>query len=111
MTVPALMWLWSDWDVALPHFRRYSRRALLNLVAREHFDVAHCAYINVVALLPVMLVRPFRALTRSAAPCPEPASKTGFRLRRAMPYSNGRSYSWPANGWFDSPRESDSWRC
>jgi len=69
-TVPALTWLWSDWDVALRHFRRYSRRALLDLVPREHFDVAHCAYINVVALPPVMLVRTFRALTRASGVTP-----------------------------------------
>jgi hypothetical protein len=30
MTVPALQTLWSQWDVALGHFRRYERSALIS---------------------------------------------------------------------------------
>ena len=29
ITVPALRWLWSDWDVVLHHRRRYHRRPIL----------------------------------------------------------------------------------
>jgi SAM-dependent methyltransferase len=65
ITVPALRLLWSDWDVALHHFRRYSRRALVDLVPAEYFDVVHCEYINAIALPLVLLVRSFRALRRT----------------------------------------------
>jgi Methyltransferase domain len=32
LTVPALQKLWSDWDVALGHFRRYDKNSLLRCV-------------------------------------------------------------------------------
>jgi ubiquinone/menaquinone biosynthesis C-methylase UbiE len=70
ITVPALTWLWSDWDLALHHFRRYSWRALLDLVPREHFDIVHSAYINVAALPLVMLARASRALMRAFGTTP-----------------------------------------
>ena len=52
VTVPALRWLWSDWDVALHHRRRYHRADLLRLVGRCGVEVLHCSYINTLALLP-----------------------------------------------------------
>jgi SAM-dependent methyltransferase len=61
ITVPALMILWSDWDVALHHFRRYTRRSLLDIIPRDSFDIVHCAYINVAAFPLVLLVRRARA--------------------------------------------------
>src|SRR5262245_47520708 len=62
LTVPALMMLWSDWDVALHHFRRYTRASLLAVVPTDSFTVVRCMYINVVALPLVLLVRKWRAL-------------------------------------------------
>jgi SAM-dependent methyltransferase len=62
ITVPALKMLWSDWDVALHHFRRYTRPSLLAVVPQQDFELVHCSYINVVALPLVLLVRKWRAL-------------------------------------------------
>ena len=62
ITVPALMMLWSDWDVALHHFRRYNRRSLLEVIPRDAFEVVHINYVNVVAFPLVWLVRKWRAL-------------------------------------------------
>ena len=62
ITVPALMSLWSDWDVALHHFRRYTRRSLLNVVEREQFEVVHCNYVNVAAFPIVWAVRKWRTM-------------------------------------------------
>ena len=39
ITVPALGWLFSSWDVDLGHHRRYAKRELAALVARCGFDV------------------------------------------------------------------------
>ena len=39
ITVPALMMLWSDWDVALHHFRRYTRRSLLEIIPNGTFEL------------------------------------------------------------------------
>lgn len=62
ITVPALMMLWSDWDVALHHFRRYTRRTLLDVIPTESFEIACCQYVNVAAFPLVLAVRKFRAL-------------------------------------------------
>jgi ubiquinone/menaquinone biosynthesis C-methylase UbiE len=72
ITVPALPALWSDWDVALHHYRRYTRKHLLSVVPLEQFEVLHCAYINVAALPAVYVVRKFRGLLQ----------KLGFKSSR-----------------------------
>ena len=59
--VPAFQLLWSDWDVTLGHRRRYTRPALLALVARTPLRVRHCAYVNTAAFLPILAVRALRA--------------------------------------------------
>src|SRR5215210_3389619 len=50
LTVPALRWLWSDWDVGLHHRRRYHRADLLDLVRRPGVEVLRCSYINTASL-------------------------------------------------------------
>lgn len=61
ITVPALMALWSDWDVTLRHFRRYTRSSLLKIIPPE-FQVLHTNYINVAVLPVVFAVRKWRRL-------------------------------------------------
>jgi SAM-dependent methyltransferase len=62
ITVPALPALWSDWDVALHHVRRYTRDSLLRLVAVPEFRLEHWNFINVLALPAIYLSRKFRML-------------------------------------------------
>jgi SAM-dependent methyltransferase len=57
VTVPALRWLWSDWDVTLQHRRRYHEDELRRLLARANLEIVQCRYINWIALLPIALVR------------------------------------------------------
>lgn len=64
ITVPALMTLWSDWDEALHHFRRYTRRSLLALIPTDRFEIVRCHYTNVIATPLVILVRKARAVRR-----------------------------------------------
>jgi len=61
ITVPALRMLWSDWDAALHHYRRYTKSSLLETIPGE-FEILHVNYINVAALPAVYLVRKFRGL-------------------------------------------------
>jgi SAM-dependent methyltransferase len=61
ITVPALMALWSDWDVTLRHFRRYTRGSLLKIVPPE-FEILHVNYVNVAVLPVVFAVRKWRGL-------------------------------------------------
>jgi SAM-dependent methyltransferase len=55
--VPAFELLWSDWDRALGHKRRYRRSALLRLARRFAVDVRRCAYANSAVFLPVLAYR------------------------------------------------------
>ncbi|HEX4826273.1 MAG TPA: methyltransferase domain-containing protein [Candidatus Polarisedimenticolaceae bacterium] len=67
VTVPALMALWSDWDVALGHRRRYDRRQLLRLIDLPEVDLVRCSYYNMAALPLIGIVRGWRRI-RPPAP-------------------------------------------
>jgi SAM-dependent methyltransferase len=60
VTVPAGRALWSDWDVALHHQRRYARRELGALFAPGDWDILHVNHTNVVAYPAVWLLRRWR---------------------------------------------------
>lgn len=45
VTVPASMALWSDWDVSLHHFRRYSKDSLRRCFD-DSWDILHLNYTN-----------------------------------------------------------------
>lgn len=63
LTVPALMSLWSDWDVALHHQRRYHKDGLLQLFGLLPIRCVHVAYINVLAAPAIWLIRKTRILS------------------------------------------------
>ena len=67
VTVPAGMALWSDWDEALHHCRRYSRRQLRALFPAAHWELVHANYTNVIAYPAVWLVRKWRRRPGAAA--------------------------------------------
>lgn len=60
ITVPAFQALWSDWDVALHHFRRYRRPGLRALLAGAGLEVVRCDYVNVLAFPAVWALRKWR---------------------------------------------------
>lgn len=62
VTVPASRSLWSDWDVALHHYRRYTRRQLCALFPDAEWEIVHVNYTNVLLFPAVWLVRKWRAL-------------------------------------------------
>jgi len=61
VTVPASMALWSDWDVALHHFRRYDRPQLRALFPADEWEIVHANYTNVLVYPAVWAVRKWRA--------------------------------------------------
>lgn len=67
VTVPASMALWSDWDEALHHFRRYDRAQLQALFPSERWEVLHVNYTNVLVYPAVWAVRKWRRLCKPAA--------------------------------------------
>ncbi len=60
VTVPASMALWSDWDEALHHYRRYSRPQLRALFPPEQWELVHVNYTNVAVYPAVWFLRKWR---------------------------------------------------
>ncbi len=59
-TVPADMRLWSDWDVALRHFRRYDRRSLAVIFPTSDWEIVRLGHTNTLAYPAVLLIRTWR---------------------------------------------------
>ncbi len=68
VTVPASMALWSDWDVALHHHRRYDRAQLAALFPPDEWEIVHVNYTNVIVFPAVWVIRKGRAVLRRFAP-------------------------------------------
>jgi ubiquinone/menaquinone biosynthesis C-methylase UbiE len=62
ITVPAFSWLWSKWDEALLHKRRYTREDLRKILTHEGFMVQKNTYIHSFLVLPILIVRKLKQL-------------------------------------------------
>ncbi len=80
VTVPAGMALWSDWDVALHHYRRYDRAQLRALFPAAAWELVYVNYTNFLVYPVVWAVRKWRALRSRPGGSP-PAGRTEDRLR------------------------------
>ncbi len=69
MTVPALQRLWSQWDVALGHHRRYDKRMLRSLFRTLPLRIGEISYLFPEMLLPALI----RARTSAAGGAPTDA--------------------------------------
>jgi len=78
ITVPASMALWSDWDVAMHHFRRYDRKGLLAVFPKSHWDILHVNYTNTLAFLPAWLIRKLRS--RKSVKPEDQANRAEYRI-------------------------------
>ena len=88
VTVPAGMALWSDWDVALHHFRRYDRGQLRALFPDAAWEIVHVNYTNVLVYPAVWVVRKWRAWRKGGGPpgtTPGAAPGATARTEDAMP--------------------------
>jgi hypothetical protein len=65
LTVPAMSWLWSDWDAMLGHYRRYDKAALRAAVAGLPLEIVEQGYLFP-ELVPLGLVRRLRMRGGSA---------------------------------------------
>jgi ubiquinone/menaquinone biosynthesis C-methylase UbiE len=69
LNVPAMPSLWSDWDVALGHFRRYTNETWLKLLQQDlasgRIEIVSFAYINALAFPAIYAYRTFRKLRPS----------------------------------------------
>ena len=57
ITVPAFKLLWSKWDEALQHKRRYSKKSLEKLLQSYQFAVEKMSYMFSFLFIPVFLIR------------------------------------------------------
>ncbi len=59
LTVPAMPWLWSEWDALLGHYRRYTKPMLSEVVRSLPFELVEQSYIFP-ELIPAGMVRRLR---------------------------------------------------
>ena len=57
IAVPAYTWAWSDHDIRLGHYRRYTRSRLLDSARRAGLEVERCTYFHCWLIPPALLVR------------------------------------------------------
>ena len=63
--VPALQWLYSDFDASIGHYRRYHREPLRRLLRGAGFEVVRLRYFDSLGILPWLVV--FRLMRRRLA--------------------------------------------
>lgn len=80
VTVPASMALWSDWDVALHHFRRYDRPQLGALFPASSWETVHLNYTNVLVFPVAWLVRRSRVWRAKIGGRPSGQTRSEDRL-------------------------------
>lgn len=66
LTVPALQSLWSDWDVALGHFRRYDKNSLRKCAADLPLKISELSFLFP-EMVPLGMARAHRTSTNSGA--------------------------------------------
>lgn len=77
VTVPASMALWSDWDVSLHHFRRYSRPTLKEIFPDGQWEILYHNYTNILAYPVAWVLRKLRKQ--------KPAGDTQNRMEDRIP--------------------------
>lgn len=50
--VPALSWLYSDFDASVGHYRRYHKKQLQELVEEAGFEIVKISYFDIVGIIP-----------------------------------------------------------
>lgn len=82
VTVPAFQFLWSEHDVALHHYRRYTRHNLTRLLTNEGFEVLSASYVITFSFPIIILYRVIKGAMNVLRPH---ASKSSYvRLPRLL---------------------------
>jgi hypothetical protein len=82
VTVPAMQWAYSSWDVALGHHRRYDRDTLAGVLRGAGFSHVATRYLFP-ELFPLLIVRRVRRAPRTHADFPalgRAADAVGYRI-------------------------------
>ncbi len=62
LTVPAYQWLYGDWDRALGHYRRYTKKQLLKQTAQSGFEVLKITHWNSFTLPAALGIRTWQKI-------------------------------------------------
>lgn len=84
ITVPAYQWLWSAWDVALHHRKRYTRGSLSKVLVTSGFTIIHTNYMYSFLLIPVICVRVFKSFMFKTKKYPSDFKLSSPILNRVM---------------------------
>lgn len=57
ITVPAYMWMWTDFDVKSGHVKRYLRKELISNVKRLGFKYIYSTYFMTFLFMPAVIIR------------------------------------------------------
>lgn len=68
VNVPAFDCLWSDWDEALQHKRRYTKRTFSAIVPSEEVSPRRLLYLNPLLFLPILAYRAGKRLAPAIFP-------------------------------------------
>jgi SAM-dependent methyltransferase len=93
LSVPALPWLWSKWDAALGHHRRYDRRTFRALLDPNAVEVQELSYLFPEMVVPALVRKRRDRAADAELPELPPAVNAAFYgigratlpLRRIMP--------------------------
>ena len=56
-SVPAYQWLYSDFDIQIGHFRRYSRKSLVDLLGSYNFKTTEVSNLFFIFIFPAIILR------------------------------------------------------
>jgi len=96
-TVPAGMELWSDWDVALQHHRRYDRCSLAALFNDQDWELLYLNYTNVAVYPLVWAVRFWQRWRKPVSRAEDrvPPAPINALLRRVFVWTGLWRLPWP----------------
>ncbi len=84
ISVPAYQWLFSNFDLQIGHFRRYSRKTLLTLLSESRFQKTALSNLFFSFLLPALILRRIPFLLRLPVKTAECVPATDNRLMRML---------------------------
>jgi len=64
-TVPAFTWLWSEWDVALHHKKRYTSSETISVIEKNGMKVVRWTYLYSFLVVPVFFIRNIKKIFRN----------------------------------------------
>ncbi len=84
ISVPAYQWLWSNHDVLHHHYRRYTKKSLINLIKKQNFEIIYSSYFNTLLFLPALILRFWGKITgkksKTELDNPEPLLNPVFKF-------------------------------